>query len=59
MKCTICRQDASTTVKLVYDSKYAVNTLSEENYEDETEVTMDQVMKENIKYKRLNETLKH
>ena len=46
-------------MKLICDIKYAVNTLSEENSEDETEVTMDQVMKENIKYKHLNETLKH
>ena len=46
-------------MKLICDIKYTVNTLSEENSEDETEVTMDQVMKENIKYKHLNETLKH
>ena len=59
MKCPICRQDASATVKLIYDIKYAVNTLPEEGSEDETEVTMDQVMKENFKYKRINETLQH
>ena len=59
MKCPICRQDASASVKLIYDIKYAVNTVSDEGSEDETEVTMDQVMKENFKYKHLNETLKH
>ena len=61
MKCPICRQDASATVKLIYDIKYAVNavTSGDQSSEDEAEVTMDQVMKENFKYKRINETLKH
>ena len=62
MKCPICRQDASATVKLIYDIKYSINAVStgeEQCSEDEAEVTMDEVMKENFKYKRINETLKH
>lgn len=58
MKCPICRQEASSTLKLIYDIKFVLPSTSQEESKDESNIkTTEQIIQENITLKRQTQIL--
>ena len=58
MKCPICRQEASSTLKLIYDIKFVFPSTSQDESKDESNIkTTEQIIKENITLKRQTQIL--
>ena len=58
MKCPICRQDATATVKLIYDIKYVLPSSDQDEDSDANIKTTEEIVKESNVIKRQNEILK-
>ena len=58
MKCPICRQDATATVKLIYDIKYVLPSSDQDEETNDNIKTTDEIVKESNVIKRQNEILK-
>lgn len=58
MKCPICRQDATATVKLIYDIKYVLPSSDQDEDSDANIKTTEEIVKESNVLKRQNEILK-
>ena len=58
MKCPICRQEASSTLKLIYDIKFVLPSTSQEESKNESNIkTTEQIIQENITLKRQTQIL--